>query len=122
MMERWEADAKRARAELISLGGRPSRDIRHDVIWETTYKDGMLSWFDEDRGTPVRAEERNYLYGHWADEARHFNGELERWQEFKNAQARPSSSYLLQSFELIQSQIEREFLHEPCLYMQQDIS
>ena len=92
-MKENEADAKAAYNELMSLGARPSRPIREEFAFHTwSYNpgdpkhEGMVEWYDPEYDALGHAYEASLQSSHWLIERRLFQGQLQRWKEFRKAQ------------------------------------
>lgn len=88
-----EAEAQAAYHELVRLGARPSRPIREEFAYHTwTYKpgdskyEGKVEWYDPENDALGHADEASLLSCHWLLERRLFQGQLQRWREFRQAQ------------------------------------
>ncbi len=89
VMEENKVEAYQLYDTLIALGGRPSRQIREQPVWETTLVNGIVYYTDpHDRRLGGSVEEEYYIHSHGDEEWTRCEEELERWQEFRVFQQR----------------------------------
>ena len=87
MTARCEVRAKHDHDRLIDMGGRPTRPVRLQPIWNATYKHGLIYISDKEGNLECTlSEDIDPMNHHWSRESKQFREELQKWQQFREYQ------------------------------------
>ena len=87
MTARCEVRAKHDHDRLIDMGGRPTRPVRLQPIWNATYKHGLIYISDKEGNLECTlSEDIDPMNHHWSRESKQFREELQKWQHFREYQ------------------------------------